>query len=139
VSIAVLDGSLSVGPDVVSDSSFPSGTHTEPLSLAPQKKLVNASTGTLERNLASAGSFATLSGVGPTDTVQQGTLLYVRVAGGSGFQIRLTLQDPGGGSDIVSILPIDGTQMFEFPSNGYLKGLEAKGNGKIVYLIAGPQ
>lgn len=134
--IAVLDGTISIGPQQVTEESFPAGTLSEPLSFNPFEKQVQVSTGTLQRTLNSSGSFVALSGIGATDTVVQGLFLYVRCKGGS-MQLRLTMKDPGGGADIVSVLPFDGTSLHEFQANGWLKGLEAKGSGTIAYLIGG--
>lgn len=132
-----LDGTLSVGPQSPADNAFPAGTSGEPLALTPSPKVSNACTGTLVRNLNSASSFATLTGVGASDTVTKGDTLYFR--SNSPVQVRLTQADPLGGSDIISIVNVYGTLLAEFNPVGYLKLLEAKGVATIAYLISGAQ
>lgn len=133
----VIDGTLSVGPQSASDNAFPSMTVGEPLSLTPQQKLSNACSGTVVRNLISPSAYLALSGVGATDAVTKGDTLYFRT--NAPILVRLTMADPAGGSDIVSILPVFGLVITEFQPTGYLKLLEAKGSATLTYLISGPQ
>lgn len=135
--ILSVDGTLEVGPQSAGDSSFPSMSVSEPLALTPTPKLSNACTGTVVRNLNSPSSFAALSGVGATDAVTKGDTIYIRA--NAPIQVRMTMADPGGGSDVVSIVPVYGLALVEFSPTGYLKLLEAKGVATISYLISGPQ
>ncbi len=133
----VLDGTLSVGPQQATDQQFPSMSVGEPLALTPAQKLSNACTGAVIRQLNSPSAYSTLQGVGPTDTVQKGDTLYLR--SNAPILLRLTMADPGGGSDVVSVLSTYGLVLMEFQPTGYLKVLEAKGVGTLTYLISGPQ
>jgi hypothetical protein len=134
----VLDGSLTLGPGEVTDGTFPAATSNEPLSATPNPKLFNAGTGILQRLFNNPSGFAALSGVGTGDTVLQANALYFK-CGPATIKLRLTFADPDGGSDIVSVVPVSGTVFMEFPANGYLKLLEAKGSATIVYFLVGLQ
>jgi len=131
----VLDGSLTLGPATQSDGAFPAATVNEPLFSTPNPKLFNAATGIVPRQLNSPGSYQALSGAGATDTVAKGDTLYFKT--NAPILVRATFADPGGGGDIVSIVPVYGTVLIELNPLGYLKLLEAKGVATIVYMVAG--
>lgn len=129
-----LSGNLTVGPASSASGTFPALQASVGLSTTPSPKQMVVSTGVMSRIL-NAPSFATLSGVGASDTVTKGDTLYFRT--NAPMELRLTFVDPDGGSDIVSVVPIYGLGFLEFPPTGTLKLLEAKGNGQIEYLVSG--
>ncbi len=132
-----LSGSLTFGPSAGGAGVFPSSSDTMSLETTPSPKQFGAATGTLQRLVSSPGGYSTLSGIGASDTVQQCGFLYFRC--NSPVKLRLTFVDPDGGSDIVSIVPVQGTIVFEPPTNGYLKLLEIKGSAQIEYSACGLQ
>ncbi len=131
-----LEGSLIGGPPAVNDSSFPSSQFLINLSYASGcAKQWQAATGVLVRQLSS-GSFVSLSGVGPGDTVTQGTSLYFKC--NAAMKLEVTFHPPSG-PDIVSVIPVQGPLVLETPDDSYIVGLRCLGTGPIEYLVAGPQ
>lgn len=130
-------GSLTGGPRIVSDTGqFPSATYLVGLGWSNSNdKPFDVGTGVLQRNVDSPAAFVQLYGVGATDAVTQGSTLYFKTT--NSFQLRLTCQNPQG-ADIVSIVPVSGLVMLEFPDDSYLKLLECMGSGPIEYLVVGP-
>lgn len=131
----VLDGALTAGPSSSADGTFPGTTFNEPLFATPNPKVFGACTGVLQRNFNSPGAFVTLSGVGAADTVQKGDTLYFKA--NAVIKLRITTVDPEGGADLVSTIPVYGSLLIEVPITGYLKLVEAKGVGTIVYMASG--
>ena len=134
---SIIDGTLTVGPSSGGAGTFPSSVDTMMLELNPSTKQFAAATGTMQRLLNSPAAYVTLGGVGTTDTVQQCNLLCFRCD--APILLRLTYHDPGGGADIVSILPVQGLTVTEPQSAGYIKLVEAKGSARIEYIAAGLQ
>jgi|WetSurMetagenome_2_1015567.scaffolds.fasta_scaffold351829_2 hypothetical protein len=130
-----LSGSLTFGPANGGTGTFPSSQDTVQLELNPSPKTYGCASGTLSRQISSPSSYATLSGVGASDCVVQATTLYFRCD--SQVLLRFTCADPAGGSNIVSIVPVQGTVVHEFPNNGYLKLLEVLGSARIEYAVSG--
>jgi hypothetical protein len=125
------------GPGVVTDSQFPSGVTTIPFGLNPPQKQFNVDTGVMRSMVNSPSSYSALGGIGPASDVSQATTLIVRTQ--VQMLIRMTFANPAGGSDIVSVEPISGTKMCEYPANGYLKLLEVQGQGQLEYYACGLQ
>lgn len=134
---ASLVATFQAGPSVATDSQFPSGVTTIPFGLNPPTKPFGSDTGAMRSTVNSPTSFVVLGGVGPTSDVQAATTLIVRTA--TPMLIRSTFQNPAGGADIVSIEPINGTKLCEYPPNGVLKLLEVQGSGQIEYYASGLQ
>ena len=131
-----LEGSLIGGPPAVSELSFPNSQFIIGLSYADGcAKQWLVATGVLTRQLSS-GSFVVLSGVGPGDTVTQGTSLYFKC--NVAMQLEVTFHPPSG-PDIVSVIPVRGPLVLETPDDSYyIVGLRCLGSGPIEYLVAGP-
>jgi hypothetical protein len=140
----LVSGSLTVSPPtvvgtVLSSSplgTVPAGVSQVPLvlSMSPKQSAVN--TGLRHKALNSPSSFVTLSGLGASDDVTTADTLYLK--SDSAIQIRLTMQDPAGGSPIVSIETLIGLKVQEFPQAGYLTLLEAMGIANLELMISGP-
>ena len=130
----MLDAELTNGSALASDGGFPSAITSIQFSLnPPQKGYVVETKGSQVLN--SAAAFVTLPGIGTSGPVTQAQLLYVRAP--AGFKLRLTMIDPAGGADIVSIVTIGGILLQEFQSTGPLKLLEAEGVGTIEFYANG--
>lgn len=134
---ASLVANFLAGPSAVSDNQFPSGVTTIPFGLNPPLKQFGVDTGVMRPTVNSPASFFTLGGVGPTSDVTAATTLIIRTA--TPMLIRSTYQNPAGGADIVSVEPINGTKLCEYPPNGVLKLLEIQGAGQIEYYASGLQ
>ena len=134
-------GTVLEGPAVQTDPLFPSGVTTIAFTLnqGQNPKPVGVSTGAKVRNVQSPTAFVTLSGIGTTDDVTQGSFVYMRVMSGS-FQFRVTFNNPAGGS-IVSVLPSAGLFIHEPDANGgfYVTKLEVQGLGLVEYYGSGMQ
>jgi len=135
---ATLTGALVVSPQTVSDEAFPSAIGTVSLEFSPRQKPIQVGSGYNHRNVNSSGAFVPLSGVGATDAVTQGLVLYVRAK--VPFQVRVSVFNPA--VPLVpdtAIIPITGTLLIEFDPTRYLVLLEAKGSGLIEWLVVGNQ
>lgn len=132
---AVLTAQLVTGPATSGDAGFPTGVANFTFGLNPPQKSYEVDAGKVAK-FNSPSAFVVLSGIGATEAVTQARLLYLRVI--VPVEIRLTFQDPGGGADIVSVEPLEGVKLAEYPANGYLKLLEIKGSGSVEYYAAGP-
>jgi hypothetical protein len=134
-------GSLTLGPASGGSTTFPSSTDTIQLALSQNPKQASVMTGTQSKRLSSAVAYVTLSGVGGTltviDTVTRCDFLYIR--SDSAIKVRLTMVDPAGGADIVSVLNLQGPIVIEFPTTGYCKLVEAMGVANIEYAASGIQ
>lgn len=130
---AQLTASLIAAPASVSDQQFPSGTVNLTFGLNPNPKQYNVAFGGA-LNLVNS-SFTAIPGIGAAGEVTQVTTLYVRTA--VPMKLQLTMADPDGGADIVSIVPVNGVLLLEFPSNGYVKALSVKGSGQFEFWAAG--
>lgn len=128
----VLGGPVQVG------SGFPQAIFTTVLATNPSPKPFSTASGVLTRRIAQAApGFVPLSGVGPTDTVQRGDLLYLR--SDSQLLVRMSQTDPLNplGPALVRDLIVSGLLIVEFPSASPLVLLEAQGSATIEYLITG--
>src|ERR1700690_4268369 len=114
----VLDGTLTSGPGSACDSGVtPASTDTIPLSTLRSPKGWQVVAGPSSRTIASAfGTFVSLSGIGAGDSVTQATFLYVRAS--APVQLRLTMANLAGGSDIVSVVQLQGPLVQEWPDAG---------------------
>jgi len=130
-----LNGTLTFGPSSSGGDVFPSSIDSLQLATTPNPKPMPVATGTMSRNLQSPNTYITLSGVGTNDTVQQADTFYLRCD--APIKLRLTIVDPAGGADIVAVIPHQGTMFKEFPTNGYLKLVEAMGSARMEYAVSG--
>lgn len=97
-------------------------------------KPYNVATGGNPRNVQSPGVYLTLTDIGPTGVVTRADtlILWTRAL----MLFRLTTDDGLGGS-VVSVVPVDGLFIVEFPSTRFLKLLEVQGSGIINYFASG--
>lgn len=128
-------GSIIAGPIGSGDCGFPSGVTNISFTSLPPLKAASAS-GYQSKVVNSPSAFVELTGVGTGETVTQANFLFLRTS--SPMQVRLTM-NPSSGSDVVSILFIQGVHILELPSLNYLKLLEAQGVGTIEYFVSGNQ
>lgn len=135
---ATLTAQLVTGPSQSSctDNPFPGVANTIPFGLNPANKSYNVEAGGVI-SVASPSSFGPIASVGTGGQVTQGLTLYLRTT--TEVQVQLTLATPGGGADTVSIVPLQGVMLLEFPSDGYLKLLAVKGQASIEYWVSGAQ
>lgn len=130
-----VEGALVAGPPQATDV-FPAGVLTHPLSTAQNPKGFQVATGVLTRNLNSAAAFLAFAELGANAAVTRGTFLYMR--SDAVIDVRITTDD-GAGGDVVSVIPLQGLLILEFPGSKYLKLLEVQGSGKLEYFISGDQ
>lgn len=136
--VVTLDGSISIGPASSGGNTFPSSTETVAIQTTPNPKQSSVATGTLVRNLSiPSPAWQVLSGVGANDTVTRCDFLYFR--SNAPVQLRLTMEDPANptGPAIVSIVPVQGLLVHEFPNPGCLKLLEFQGSATVEYMASG--
>ena len=136
---AKLSGSIIAGPAEGVSNGFASMTLNDQLSFQPsgdQGIAFQVATGVLTCNVNTASpSWRTLAGVGSTDIVTQGNLLYVKSSGN--LWLRLTFKDT---TDVVSAFPINGGPLImPFDVAHYLKLLEVQGSGQLLYFVCGNQ
>lgn len=129
---------MTVAPQSVSDpsSTYPLGTGSTPLTFNPAAKIANVNSGFGSTNVNSPSSFQALSGVGPTDDVTQGNLLYIRTR--SLMQVKLTFNNPLGGTT-TAINQINGMCVMEIDPTAYLVGISVQGVGAVEWLVTGNQ
>lgn len=91
------------------------------------------------RTIASPAAFITLSGVGPADSVTQGTFLYVMTD--AEITLRITTDDGSGGTTVETpiTVPPGLALVRQFPATKPLELLEVKGSGRITYAACGPR
>ncbi len=129
---ATVTGELRVAPATVTDTTIPSGTSLLDYTFA---KDYAVQTGLMVRQLLDPTSFVTLDGTGATSAVTRGELLVLRATAPTVLRMTQnglsaqTINIPGNGAAVV--IPFD--PAFQ------LTLLEAKGNGKLEYFVAGPQ
>lgn len=131
-----LSGTIVAGPPCGGCCDGFGGTATTiPLSLSTTPKNFGAATGTIQQqvNVASP-SFGVLHGVGAGETVTKADVLAFKTA--SPLVLRLTTDD-GSGGDVVAVVPVQGSIVWEFPTNLFLKKLEVQGSGQIEYFLSG--
>lgn len=126
-----IDGTLSGGPPLVGDCTFPGSSFNATLRfLGGCGKSFGAASGVLTRQVNSDSAFVPLSGVGPTDAVTAGNFLYLKC--GADMTVQLTLSD-----DTVQELPVSGLLVIELTATRTLKSLAIKGVGAVEYLTSG--
>lgn len=131
-----ITGSLTCGPAIVTDNTFPAGSSTTEFTSTPSPKPSAVDTGLPTRQVNSPSSYTTLTGVGDTDTVTKADTLYLRTV--SPMLVRLTFAQTGG-PDLASEVPVHGLLLVEVPTAQYLKLVEVKGAGAVEYLASGQQ
>ena len=133
----VIQGTYQGGPVQVG-AGFPQAIYTTPLQTSVSPKPFSAGSGVLTRRVAQASpGFTPLQGVGPTDAVVRGDLLYMR--SDAALLLRVSTQDPLAplGPPIVVLVPISGLFIIEFPASSPLVLLEAQGSATVEYAITG--
>lgn len=135
----MLQGSITVGPAVVTETTFPGAVSQVSLSPMPSPKPSQVDTGIKTRNVNSSNAYVALSGAGTGDDVTQGDTLYLRTR--SPMLLRLTWNNPlqPGSPTVLAGIPIQGTKFEEYPSDRYLMLIEVQGVGQIEYLVSGQQ
>ncbi len=140
----ILGGTLTLAPPSVVGTTIsaspigtvPAGTTQIPVQLTPGTKQSGVQTHK-KKTLNSPSTFQVMTGIGATDDVTTADTLYLKVDGP--IQVQLTMQNPAGGSPIVSVVPLYGTMMLEFPTPGLLTGLSLQGSCNVEMLASGPQ
>lgn len=133
----VISGTYQAGPPQVG-AGFPQAIYTTPLVTSVSPKPFSQGSGVLQRRVAvAAPAFVVLQGVGPTDAVQRGDLLYLRCD--AGLLLRLSNTDPLAplGPPLVVVIPVMGLVLLEFPASSPLVLLEAQGSATVEYAITG--
>lgn len=128
-----LTGALTAGPSSGGET-FPGTSMQVPLAFAEGSKTLGAATGILTKTISSPAAYVALTGVGALNTVTQGSFLYFK--GRGTFLLRLTTDDGVGGT-VVSVVPVQGMLMVEFPTTRPLELLEVQGSGLIEYFVSG--
>jgi hypothetical protein len=130
-----LTGTITAGAQSAGIDVFPGASARIPLGFyGGQSKAFMVGGCVLTRIINSPAAFVTLSGVGASDVVTQGSFLYLK---SDGVMILELTTDDGAGSTEVVELPVQGLVVIEFPTNRPLEALRIKGSGKIEYLVAG--
>lgn len=129
-----LQGSIIIGPPVAGDDVFPGDILNVVLSTSVNPKPCQVWDGNT-RSLNSPNAYATLFGVGTTDTVTRGNFLAIRCV--SPMRVRLTFSATP--VNVVSELFLQGPMLIEIPDANPLLTLEAMGTGFITYAISGNQ
>lgn len=137
--VLLSDATLISGPSDVCEGSFPSGNTSIPVSLSGGScgKAINVETGAMLANVQSPSSFQALPGIGSAGPVTQAVTLYINSP--TQVLVQLTMANPAGGSDIVSVVPLQGIALWEFPSNGYVKSVGVQGASTVQYYASGLQ
>lgn len=130
----VFTGSIIAGPQGSGDCGFPSSIVNTSFGTIPSQ-LPSAVLVSHSRQVNSPSAFVALDGVGVASTVTQGNFLYVKA--NAAILLRLTMF--GNSGPIVSVLPLQGPLVMEFPASNYLYLLEAQGVGGVEYLVSGNQ
>lgn len=128
-----ISGAITGGPPVAGEG-FPASLFNTSLAFLINPKGFSVGTGILARQLNSPSGFATLTGVGASDTVTHGDTLYFKCNGA--VTLRLT-QDDGIGGSAVHDIDVQGLVVLEFPSTKYLKSMSAQGSCQIEYFVSG--
>lgn len=132
-----INGTMQAGPVQVG-AGFPQAIYTTPLATSVVPKPFSTASGVMQRRVSVASpAFVTLQGVGPSDTVERGDLLYLR--SDAPLILRLSNQDPLAplGPPLVVEVPVFGLVLLEFPASSPLVLLEAQGSATVEYAITG--
>ena len=140
----ILGGTITIAPPSVVGTTIsasavgtvPAGTTQVPLQLTPPTKQSGVQTHK-KKTLSSPSSFQVMTGIGATDDVTTADTLYLKADGP--IQVQLTMQNPAGGSPIVSVIPLYGSLLLEFPTPGLLTGISLMGSCNVEMLASGPQ
>lgn len=131
--VVTLKASILAGPPKSTCGKFPSGLVSLEFELRPPNK--NAAVMAQHvRDVSSPSAYVTLGGVGTGQAVTQASFLYLRTS--VAMDLRLTTSDS---VDVVSVHPVDGVLLMEFPAAKYLKLLEVQGSGTLEYFVSGNQ
>lgn len=129
-------GTIIAGPPTVASGIFPSAIYTTQLGLSQNPRVFSKATGVIQSRVETpTPGFEPLQGVGPTDRVRRGDVLYLRCD--SALILRVSTFDPLGGPVIVELNPVLGLYVREFPLGQQLALLEAQGSATIEYAITG--
>ncbi len=137
-----LAGTITVGPQGICEGGFPAGLLQLPFGLGSGLGSCGGSKPAARKfwshsEVASQNAYVALDGVGTGESVTRANTLYLRTT--AAVLLRLTLADPAGGPDIVSVVPMQGLWIQEFGNQGYLKLLEVQGTAGIEYFVSGDQ
>lgn len=133
-----INGSLIAGPPTVGTGMFPSAVYNVQLGLSQTPRAFSRGTGVIQSQVQTgAPAFEPLSGVGPTDRVHFGDVLYFRCDGP--LVLRISRVDPLAplGPPIVELCAIQGLLIREFQPGSQLVLLEGQGSATIEYAITG--
>ena len=137
-----LTGQITSGPGASSGGQFPSGVKTISFATVPDPLTYQVESGDTVAVQSPSPDYVTIPAVGTISgvlcAVTQGVALFLNT-NTAPFKVRLTMADPAGGSDIVSILNVNGPLFLQFPTNGYLKLLEVSGSGTVEFHVWGNQ
>lgn len=130
-----LEGTLTIGPPCAVEccGGVDGAETTLPVCV---KVEATAVVGAITRTLASPGSFVTLSGIGASDAVTQGSFLYVMTD--AAMTLRITCDDGAGGTAL-ELIPVQGLFVRQFDPTKPLELLEVRGSGRITYAACGPR
>jgi hypothetical protein len=133
ISGTVLGGPVTIGAAY----GFPQSLFTTQLATTPNPKPFSAASGVLTRRVSTVSpSFAVLTGVGATDTVQRGDTLYLR--SDAQLLLRISQLDPlNPATTLVRLVYVQGLFIVEFPQSSPLVLLESQGSATIEYLVTG--
>lgn len=132
--MVTVSGALLAGPPSAGEG-FPAMLANAPLSLINSPKQMGVATGVLSRLVNQPSpAFGPLQGVGPTDTVTAGDLLYLKC---DGLLILRVTTDDGSGGSVVELNPVHGLYVREFSTVRALKLLEVQGVARCEYFISG--
>jgi hypothetical protein len=130
-----LSGSLSGGPAVGGENTFPAAQFITPLKLSSNHKSFTAGSGLLTRQLSDDAVFVPLAALGAAGDVTRANFLYLRANGD--YQLRIT-QDDGVGGTTVQTLQCRGLFVCEFPDALAAVLVEVAADATIEYLVSGP-
>lgn len=133
-----VQGSLTCGPPACAGVGvFPSISIQDAITLLQNPKPASVATGILAQTVSSPSSFVVLNGISSTGPVTAADTLYFKSDGQ--VQLELTCDDGTGSGTTVSVDPVQGLYVREFPAPNKLVGLRIKGTSRIVYFGSGPQ
>ncbi len=130
-------GTLLGGPVQVG-AGFPQAIYTTQLALSQTPRPFSKGSGVVQSTVNTPSpSYEPLQGVGPTDRVRYGDVLYLRCDGS--LELRISQTDPLNplGPPLVRLLNVQGLQIMEFPPSSRLVLLEAQGSATVEYAIFG--
>lgn len=129
-------GTLTAGPAMVTDTTFPSSQSTFSLGTSTNPKSWAVCTGTLSRTIAATiggGTWVTLDGVGTGKTVEECDYLVIR----SNAKVLIRYTQKVGLSTITSTIYFKGLHVLESPPDCPVVLIEVQGAATIEYLAQG--